>query len=73
MPAMQCSADSNDDDDPEVPPPDSAFGLVSLGAQARVGHDQRFVLEVGAGMVHPEHQDDGLLLYFSAGMLFDVP
>jgi len=66
-------SDSNHNEDREVPPPDSAFGLVSLGAQARVGSNQRFVLEVGAGDVHPEHQDDGLLLYFSAGMLFDVP
>jgi hypothetical protein len=66
-------SDSAEEHTPEVPPPDSAFGLVSLGAQARIGRDQRFVLEVGAGAVHPHDQDDGLLLYFSAGMLFDVP
>jgi hypothetical protein len=66
------SRESDGGDDPQVPPPDSAFALVALGAQTHIGPEQRFILEVGVGDVHPNGHDDGLLVYFSAGVLFDV-
>jgi hypothetical protein len=59
--------------DPEEAPPNAAFGLVSLGAQAQLNKSQRFVFEGGAGVVRPRGFEHGILLYLGVGLLFDVP
>jgi hypothetical protein len=64
---------SNDDDEPEVAPPNTFFGMVSLGAQAQVSAHQRWIIEGGAGFADPQHHDDSaLLLYVAVGLLLDV-
>lgn len=62
------SAQSSD----SIPPPNTFFALVNLGAQGEISPNQKIIFEGAYGYIFPENESKGPAFLISAGLLFTI-
>ena len=55
-----------------IPPPNTTFLLLNLGAQGKITQNQKFIFEGGYGYIFPKGEKRGPAFYVSAGLLFYI-
>ncbi|MEP5612638.1 MAG: hypothetical protein ABJP45_10330 [Cyclobacteriaceae bacterium] len=53
-----------------IPPPNTSFIMLNLGAQGEISDKQKFIFEGGYGYILPKDEKNGPAFYISAGLLF---
>lgn len=56
-----------------IPPPNTSFVLLNLGAQAEITKNQRMIFEGGYGYILPEGVKNGPAFYIAVGLVFNLP
>lgn len=55
-----------------IPPPNTFFALINIGAQGTIDDNQKIIFEGGYGYIFPNNEQAGPGFYFSIGMLFNI-
>jgi len=55
-----------------IPPPNTSFLLINLGAQGNITKTQKFIIEGGYGYIFPDGEKNGPAFFISAGLLFFI-
>lgn len=55
-----------------IPPPNTFFALLNIGAQGEISKNQKFIFEGGYGYIFPKGERRGPAFFVSVGLLFNI-